>query len=40
VKQGAGFVRWVIIAVILLTAAHVFGIVDISAFFESIKTTE
>ena len=29
VKQGAVFVRWVIIAVILLTAAHVFGLVDI-----------
>ena len=28
VKQGAGFVRWVIIAVILITAAHVFGLVD------------
>jgi len=28
VKQGAGFVRWVIIAVILITAAHVFGLID------------
>ena len=33
VKKGASFVRWVIIAVILLTAAHVFGLVDISSFF-------
>ncbi|MCB0804264.1 MAG: sulfite exporter TauE/SafE family protein [Bacteroidales bacterium] len=29
VKKGAAFVRWVIIGVILLTAAHVFGLVDI-----------
>lgn len=33
VKKGASFVRWVIIAVILLTAAHIFGFIDISAFF-------
>ncbi len=38
VKKGAAFVRWVIIAVILLTALHVFGIVDISAFFEHVKS--
>lgn len=31
VKQGAAFVRWVIIAVIILTAAHVFGVIDIKA---------
>lgn len=37
VKKGASFVRWVIIAVILLTAAHVFGLIDIKAFFESVK---
>jgi hypothetical protein len=37
VKKGASFVRWVIIVVILLTAAHVFGIVDIRSFFESMK---
>ena len=29
VKKGASFVRWVIIIVILLTAAHVFEIIDI-----------
>lgn len=38
VKQGANFVRWVIIAVILLTAAHVFGLIDISKFFATLKT--
>lgn len=38
VKKGASFVRWVIIAVILLTAAHVFGLIDIKAYFESIKS--
>jgi len=38
VKKGAAFVRWVIIAVILLTAAHVFGLMDISKFFEHVKT--
>jgi len=31
VKKGATFVRWVIIAVILLTAAHVFGLIDIQS---------
>jgi len=29
VKKGANFVRWVIVAVILLTIAQVFGIIDI-----------
>jgi uncharacterized membrane protein YfcA len=38
VKKGAAFVRWVIIAVILLTALHVFGVLDISAFFEQIMS--
>lgn len=38
VKKGASFVRWVIIAVILLTAAHVFGLIDISRFFEQLKS--
>lgn len=37
VKKGASFVRWVIIAVILLTAAHVFGLINIKAFFEQVK---
>ncbi len=35
VKKGAAFVRWVIIAVIILTAAHVFGLIDIQAIFGS-----
>ena len=29
VKKGANFVRWVIIAVILFTCAHIFGLIDI-----------
>lgn len=33
VKRGAGFVRWVIVVIILLTAAHLFGIVDFGQFF-------
>lgn len=28
VKKGAGFVRWVIVAVILFTSAHLFGFID------------
>jgi uncharacterized membrane protein YfcA len=36
VKQGAVFVRWVIIAVILLTAAHVFGLIDIQEMVGSL----
>ncbi|MCB2220943.1 MAG: sulfite exporter TauE/SafE family protein [Bacteroidetes bacterium] len=39
VKQGAAFVRWVIIAVILLTAAHVFGLVDIQDMVGSLIQT-
>lgn len=31
VKRGANFVRWVIVVIILLTAAHLFGIVDFKA---------
>lgn len=38
VKKGASFVRWVIIAVILLTAAHVFGLIDIKSFFAGLKS--
>lgn len=34
VKRGAGFVRWVIVVVILLTAIHLFGIVDFGQFFK------
>lgn len=33
VKRGAGFVRWVIVVIIILTAAHLFGIVDFARFF-------
>ena len=33
VKRGAEFVRWVIVVIILLTAAHLFGIVDFERFF-------
>jgi uncharacterized membrane protein YfcA len=36
VKKGAAFVRWVIICVILLTAAHVFGLIDIRAAMQSV----
>ncbi len=36
VKKGASFVRWVIIIVILLTAAHVFEIIDIKESLGSI----
>ena len=32
VKKGAAFVRWVIIAVILITAAHIFGLIDFKSF--------
>lgn len=34
VKRGAEFVRWVIVVVILLTAAHLLGIVDFGAIFQ------
>ncbi len=40
VKQGAGFVRWVIIVIILLTAAHVFGLIDIKAALQTLIQTE
>jgi uncharacterized membrane protein YfcA len=36
VKKGANFVRWVIVAVILLTIAHVFGLIDIQTFLQGI----
>ena len=36
VKKGASFVRWVIIIIILLTAAHVFEIINIKEFLGSI----
>jgi len=31
VKKGAGFVRWVIIVVILITAAQIFGLIDLKS---------
>jgi uncharacterized membrane protein YfcA len=34
VKKGSNFVRWVIIAVILLTVAEVFGLIDIQSLFQ------
>ncbi|MCF8366495.1 MAG: sulfite exporter TauE/SafE family protein [Bacteroidales bacterium] len=37
VKKGAAFVRWVIIFVILLTSAHLFGIIDIKAIIQSLS---
>lgn len=33
VKKGAGFIRWIIVVIILLTSAHLFGIVDFEQFF-------
>lgn len=38
VSWGANFVRWVIVAVILLTASHIFGIVDIKTFISGFLT--
>lgn len=35
VKKGVNFVRWVIVAVILFTSAHLFGIIDIKEFLGS-----
>ncbi|MBN1650086.1 MAG: sulfite exporter TauE/SafE family protein [Bacteroidales bacterium] len=34
VKRGAGFVRWVIVVIILLTAAHLFELVDFKAILQ------
>ncbi len=39
VKKGAAFVRWVIVVVILLTSAHLFGIIDIKAIVQSLSIT-
>ncbi len=36
VKKGAGFVRWILIVVILLTAARSFGIINIDNLFSAI----
>jgi len=35
VKKGVGFVRWVIVVVILLTSGHLFGLYDIKKMAES-----
>lgn len=40
VKKGAAFVRWVIIIVILLTSAHLFGIIDIKAIVQSLAISK
>lgn len=34
VKRGAEFIRWVIVVVILLTAAHLFGIINFEKVFQ------
>ena len=39
VKKGAAFVRWVIVAVILLTSAHLFDIIDIKTIVESLNVS-
>jgi hypothetical protein len=36
VKKGAAFVRYVIIVVILLISAHLFGLIDIKAIVNSL----
>ena len=37
VKKGASFVRWVIIAVILVTAAQIFGLINIKEALQSVN---
>ncbi len=37
VKKGAAFVRWVIVLVILLTSAHLLGIINIKAIVQSLS---
>lgn len=34
VKRGANFVRWVIVVIIILTSAHLFGLIDFEAIFQ------
>ncbi|MCD4730146.1 MAG: sulfite exporter TauE/SafE family protein [Bacteroidales bacterium] len=36
VKKGANFVRWVIVAVILLTIAQVFGLIEIQTLLQNV----
>jgi uncharacterized membrane protein YfcA len=35
VNKGANFVRWVIVVVILITAAHLFGLIDFKEMISS-----
>lgn len=37
IKKGARFVRWVIIIVILFTAAILFGLIDLNTFFNALS---
>lgn len=37
IKNGASFVRWVIVVVVILTAANVFGLIDIKDLLSSNK---
>ena len=36
VKKGVEFVKWVMVAVIVFTAAHLFNIIDIKEIFGNI----
>lgn len=36
IEKGANFVRWVILIVVIFTALHVFGIINIQDFYKSI----
>ena len=38
IEKGANFVRWVILAVVIFTALHVFGIIDFHYLYKSIRT--
>ena len=35
-KKGAGFVRWIIIAVILFTSLYLFDIIDLNRIFQTL----
>jgi uncharacterized membrane protein YfcA len=37
VQKGASFVRWVILVVVILTASHLFGFIDISSIFHNFE---
>lgn len=37
ITKGAEFVRWVILVVVLLTAAHLFGLIDIGGIFHTFE---